>query len=372
MKELIKKDTSYQQWISVLKDRYGSSQLRVSVSVNREMLAFYWILGRDIVSMDAENRYGKGFYHNLSADLRKAIPNAKGFSSRNLRYMKSFYLLYSNATDFLQQPVAKLESEAVRQTGAIFSERADGNNVVQSAIDEIFQVPWGHHILIMNKCGNDKMQALFFVHKTVENGWSRAMLMNFLDTDLYNRQGKAINNFIRALPHPQSDLARELTRDPYNFDFITIAENYHEKELKDALMNNVTAFLMEMGGGFGLMGKEYRLKIGNTEQFLDLLFYNTKLHCYYVVEIKTRDFKPEDMGQLSAYIAAVDGMIKSEVDNRTVGLLICKTKDNVLAQYAVNNINAPIGISEYQLSNLLPEDFKGALPTIEEIEAELR
>lgn len=237
---------------------------------------------------------------------------------------------------------------------------------------EIFQIPWGHHILIMNKCGADRRKALFFVHKTLENGWSRAVLMNFLDTNLYERQGKAINNFSRTLPAPQSDLARELTKDPYNFDFVSITESYNEKELKDALMDNVTSFLFELGKGFALMGREYRVTVGNTEQFFDMLFYNTQLHCYVVVEIKTRDFKPEDMGQLGTYIAIADGMLKSDIDNRTVGLLICKTKDNVLAQYAVNSSNAPVGISEYELTNLIPDDFKSTLPSIEEIEKELK
>nr|MCR5789992.1 PDDEXK nuclease domain-containing protein [Lachnospiraceae bacterium] len=212
----------------------------------------------------------------------------------------------------------------------------------------------------------------FYVKETLENNWSRAVLLNFLDTNLYERQGKAITNFDKVLPEVQSDLAKEITKDPYNFDFLTIRKGYDEKELKDALMGNVQSFLMELGRGFAFVGREYRLMVGKTEQFIDMLFYNIRKHCYVVVELKTRDFEPGDMGQIGTYIAAVDGILKGEGDNQTVGLLICKTKDNVLAQYAVNMINAPVGISEYKLSNIIPEDFKGTMPTIEEIERELR
>ena len=206
----------------------------------------------------------------------------------------------------------------------------------------------------------------------MDNTWSRAVLMNFLDTDLYERQGKAVTNFKKLLPPVQSDLAQEMTRDPYNFDFLTIRKNYDEKELKDALMEHVQSLLMELGEGFAFVGREYRLVVGETEQFIDLLFYNIPNHCYVVVEVKVRDFEPADMGQLGTYIGAVDGILKREGDNQTVGLLICKTKDNVLAQYAVNMINVPIGISEYKLSNVMPEEFKSSMPTIEEIENELK
>ena len=213
---------------------------------------------------------------------------------------------------------------------------------------------------------------MFYSRKTIENNWSRAVLQNWLDTDLYERQGKAITNFALTLPAPQSDLAQEMTRDPYSFDFLTIRAQYDEKELKDALMENVQRLLMELGAGFAFVGREYRLVVGQTEQFLDLLFYNYLLHCFVVVEVKVSDFDPRDMGQLGTYVAAVDGMMRKESDNPTIGLLICKTKDNVLAQYAANVTNAPIGISEYQLSNLLKDEYKGKLPTIDEIERKLR
>ena len=213
---------------------------------------------------------------------------------------------------------------------------------------------------------------MFYSRKTIENNWSRAVLQNWLDTDLYERQGKAITNFALTLPAPQSDLAQEMTRDPYSFDFLTIRAQYDEKELKDALMENVQRLLMELGSGFAFVGREYRLVVGQTEQFLDWLFYNDLLHCLVVVEVKVSDFDPRDMGQLGTYVAAGDGMMRKESDNPTIGLLICKTKDNVLAQYAANVTKTPIGISEYQLSNLLKDEYKGKLPTIDEIERKLR
>ncbi len=267
--------------------------------------------------------------------------------------------LYPHAGNLPQVGVDSFELQNLPQVGVDFERM-------------VFNIPWGHNKLIIDKCKGETEKALFFVRETLKNNWSRAVLMNFLGTDLYDRQGKAITNFDKVLPSVQSDLAQEMTKDPYNFDFLTIRKNYDEKELKDALMQNVQSLLMELGRGFAFVGREYRLVVGKTEQFIDMLFYNIPNHCYVVVEVKVRDFEPGDMGQLGTYIGAVDGILKGEGDNQTVGLLICRTKDNVLAQYAVNMINAPIGISEYELSHVMPEEFKGSMPTIEEIENELK
>ena len=307
---------------------------------------------------NAENIYGSDFFKTLSADLCKELPDVKAFSVTNLRYMKRFYELYPNAEN-LPQPVAD----------------SSVSNLPQAVADSeqlVFCIPWGHNRTIIDKCRDNPAKALFFVKETIENNWSRAVLLNFLDTDLYERKGKAITNFSKVLPAVQSDLAQEMTKDPYNIDFLTLRANYDEKELKDALTGNIQKLLMELGKGFAFVGREYRLVVGSTEQFIDLLFYNIPNHCYVVVEIKARDFEPGDMGQLGTYIGAVDGILKGDEDKPTIGLLICKTKDNVLAQYAVNMINAPIGISEYELSSIIPEDFKSSLPSIEEIENELK
>ena len=338
------------------------------------MLMFYWSLGRDIVVMHAESRWGSGFFKELSRDLQKEIPNAKGFSPVNLRYMKRFYELFSD-DEIVQQVSARLESDVetaiVPQLAEQLQDVSASELAPQLAAD-LFSVPWGHIRLIIDKAKGDRDFAEFYIRETIENGWSRAMLMNYLDTGLYARQGKAITNFSKTLPAPQSGLAQEITRDPYQFDFTAIRKDYDEKELKDALMDNVSAFLMELGAGFALMGREYRLKVGDTEQWIDLLFYHAKLHCYVVIEVKVTDFKPEYVGQLGTYAVAVNHMLKAERDGPTIGLLICKSKDNVMAQYALEGTSQPIGISEYELSKLIPEDLRSSLPTIEEIEAELR
>jgi predicted nuclease of restriction endonuclease-like (RecB) superfamily len=213
---------------------------------------------------------------------------------------------------------------------------------------------------------------LFYVHKTLENSWSRAVLLNFLDTDLFERQGKAITNFEHTLPEPLSDLAQQITKDPYTFDFLTQTERYEEKELKQALIGNIERFLMELGKGFAYMGREYRLEVGNEERFIDMLFYHTGLHCYVVIEVKVQKFDPADLGQLGFYVSAVNHILKKDGDNPTIDLLVCKTKDDVVAQYTLEGTNLPLGISEYELSKLYPVDFKSSLPTIDEIEGKLR
>lgn len=230
----------------------------------------------------------------------------------------------------------------------------------------------GHHKYIIDKCGDNPEKALFYVNKILENNWSRAVLLNWLSTDLYERQGKAITNFSNQLTVPQEDLTQEMTKDPYNFDFLTLTEGYNEKKSKDALEENIVKFLLELGSGFAFVGREYRLVIGETEKFLDLLFYNIKLHCYVVIKVKTWRFDSDNIGQLGTYVAATNHILKSEKDNPMIGLLICKEKDNVLAKYALESSSEPIGISEYELSKLYPANFKGSLPSIAEIEQQLR
>ena len=238
-------------------------------------------------------------------------------------------------------------------------------------VEKLFSIPWGHHRYIIDKCKNVE-EAIFFVNKVRENNWSRDVLLNFLDTNLYKREGKAINNFEYRLPKENSDLAKQITKDPYNFDFLALKDEYNEKELKDALIDNIQKFLIELGTGFAYMGKEYRLQIGDSEEFLDMLFYNTTIHAYVVVEVKTKDFKPGDIGQLGTYVVAVDHILKSENDAKTIGLLVCKNKNEILARYGLESSSQPLGISSFELSKLIPENFKSSLPAIEEIENELK
>ena len=369
--KLMKQDGSYRDWIREISQRFRQSQLKAAVSVNAEMLRFYWSLGRDMEAQKANYAWGSHFYQQISEDLQDELPGVKSFSPRNLRYMHQFYKLFPEETvadgaawtapyEIVQQPVSQLAGDEIVQ-----------QPVSQSAAAEIFMIPWGHMVQILNKCGTDRERALFYVRKTIENTWSRAVLLNFLDTDLYERQGKAVTNFALTLPQPQSDLAQAITRDPYNFDFLTIREKYDETELKDALMDNLSRFLLELGNGFAFVGREVRLEIGNTENFIDMLFYNIRLHCYVVVEVKVKEFESGDMGQLGTYMVAVNHQLKGKDDGATLGLLICRSKDNVKARYALEASSQPMGISEYDISTFLPEGYKGSLPTIEEIEAEL-
>lgn len=359
MSGLIKRDETYTSWISELKERYQRSQIKASVAVNREMLLFYWSLGHDIVGMQAENRYGSGFYTALSNDLKRELPDARGFSVGNLRYMRRFYELYP------------AESENRQQLADDFANAENRQQVADDSEGIVFCIPWGHHLLLLDKCKGNRNKALFYARKALENNWSRAVLAHEIGADLYERQGKAVSNFSATLPVPQSDLAQEITKDPYQFDFLTIRERYDEKELKDALMDNITTFLLELGTGFAFVGREYRIQVGSKERFIDMLFYHIKLRCYVVLEVKVTDFEPAYMGQLGTYVVAVNHQLRTEGDNPTIGLLVCKSLDKVEAQYALEASSQPIGVSGYELAKLIPEDFKGSLPTIEEIEKEL-
>lgn len=350
-------DKEYKNWIKTLSSRYRKSQIKAALKVNDEMLHFYYDLGKDIVSMKAESKWGSGFMKNLSSDLKEENPEATCFSPTNLLYMKNFYLLYQSYLENAPQVEEKRENTAITQ------------QLVEQIAADVFSIPWGHHTILIDKFKKEPQKALFFVHQTVENGWSRDTLLNFIGTDLYERQGKALTNFKNTLPEETSDLAQELTKDPYNFAFTGITTKYNERKLKDALLNNITHFLLELGTGFAYVGKEYRLQIGEKEKFIDLLFYNLSLSCYVVVEVKIGEFDFADVGQLGGYVVSCNHILRKEGrDNPTIGLLICKQKDNLVAQYALESSSQPLGISEYELAKLYPEKIDGTMPTIEELE----
>ena len=359
MSNLIKIDKEYKNWISDVSKRFRKSQLKAAVKVNEEMLRFYWTMGRDIAKMSNEAKYGSQFYNTISTDLKDIFPDIKSFSPTNLKYMRYFYEMYPTA-EICQKVVDESETSENRQ------QLAD-----ESGLQWIFRIPWGHHMFLLDKCKENQEKALFYVKKTIENNWSRAVMQNQVSSNLYEREGKALTNFAKTLPAIQSDLAQAITKDPYNFDFLTMQETYNEKDLKDALLNDVSHFLLELGTGFAYMGREVRLVVGEKEKFLDLLFYNTKAHCYVVVEVKTGDFDSDNAGQLGTYVVAVNHQIKTEYDNPTIGLLVCRGLDRVEAQYALESSSQPLGISSYELSKLVPEKFKGSMPTIEEIETQL-
>ena len=363
-------DKDYTRWVEDLSVRYRQSQIKAAVRVNQELLKYYWELGRDIEEMHVEERWGQSVIKNLSVDLQLKNPNSTGLSRTNIYYAKKFYLLYSQYLKVVPQVVGQLENGKAQQAVK------DSPEIVPQPVGQLeemlFSIPWGHHRYLIDRYGTEPAKAFFYVKKTMHEGWSRDVLLNFMDSGLYEREGKALTNFTRTLPDETSDLAQELTKDPYNFAFTGITKPYNEQILKDALLANISQFLLELGTGFAYIGKEYRLQIGQKEKFIDLLFYNLNLSCYVVIEVKIGEFDFQDLGQLSGYVVACNHILRKEGrDNPTIGLLICRQKDSMLAQYALEGSNLPLGISEYDLEKLYPEKVEGTIPTIEEIEARL-
>ena len=363
-------DKDYTRWVEDLSVRYRQSQIKAAVRVNQELLKYYWELGRDIEEMHVEERWGQSVIKNLSVDLQLKNPNSTGLSRTNIYYAKKFYLLYSQYLKVVPQVVEQLENGKAQQAVK------DSPEIVPQPVGQLeemlFSIPWGHHRYLIDRYGTEPAKAFFYVKKTMQEGWSRDVLLNFMDSGLYEREGKALTNFTRTLPDETSDLAQELTKDPYNFAFTGITKPYNEQILKDALLANISQFLLELGTGFAYIGKEYRLQIGQKEKFIDLLFYNLNLSCYVVIEVKIGEFDFQDLGQLSGYVVACNHILRKEGrDNPTIGLLICRQKDSMLAQYALEGSNLPLGISEYDLEKLYPEKVEGTIPTIEEIEARL-
>lgn len=347
-------DPEYRQWVKTLATRYRKSQIKAAVKVNTEQLFYYLSLGKDIAERQADNKYGSSFYANLSRDLKEEIPGIEGLSETNIRYCKRFYLLYCQAITNLPQLVEDLETQNLPQV-----------------VEDLCSIPWGHHRLLIDRCYSNPQKALFFIHQTLENGWSRAMLQHWLNSDLFERQSKAITNFKSVLPAPESDLAQEVTKDPYNFTFAGVRDKYNETQLKKALLSNITSFLVELGSGFSYVGREYRLQIGDKEKFIDLLFYHLHLRCYVVVEVKTDEFDLPDVGQIGGYVVACNHILKRPDDNPTIGLLICRKKNRLMAQYSLESSSQPIAISSYELEKFYPVQIEGSIPTTEEIETKL-
>ena len=341
-------DKEYKKFLVELKEKVKNSQLKAAIKVNYELLNLYWELGKKITEKQKEYSWGDSFISNLSNDLKKEFPDMKGFSVQNLKNIRYWYLFYAEYLIGLQ-PVSQLKKIE----------------------NKIKSIPWGHNQRIMYKCKSVR-EAIFYVEKTIENGWSRTILEHQIDSKLYERLGSAISNFDSRLPKVQSELAKQTIKDPYNFDFLTLRDKYDERELEDALVKQITSFLLELGTGFSYIGRQVHLKVGDSDFYIDLLFYHVKLHCYIVIELKTEKLKPEFVGQLNFYITAVDKDIKSKNDNQTIGILICKDKDNVVAEYSLANISQPIGISKYKINKLLEKEYKSSLPSIEEIEQSIK
>lgn len=352
-------DEAYWAWVSDLSHRYQQSQIQAALGINAEQLKFYWSVGHDIMQMHVEERWGQSVLKQLSVDLTRKL-DRKGFSVTSLGYMKRFYLLYP---------------EAVINSTSNEGETSNDNlpSVGGKSHDAIFCIPWGHHKAIIDKVGNNTDKGFFFVCKTLQNQWGRGMLENMLSTDLYEVQGKAATNFNLTLSRPDADLASDLVKGTYNFGFVQISEQYNEAQLKDKLIDHIRQFLLELGRGFSFVGKEYRICGAGKEKYVDLLFYIIPLHRYCVIEVKTTEFDFPDAGQLAGYMGMVDENLNTYGDNDCIGLLICRSRNNVFAHYALSKINAPIGIAGYKLaSRTLPPELEGKIPTEKEIEDNLK
>lgn len=328
----------YDRFLHELKERIRNAQIRAALAVNRELVLLYWQIGQEILIRQRKQGWGAKVISQLAKDLQKAFPDMKGFSRTNLLYMRAFAEAYPDE-QFVQQAAG--------------------------------QIPWFHNCILLDKV-KDPDERLWYIQQTIQHGWSRSVLIQRVESGLYRRQGEgALTNFHQTLPQPQSELAQQILRDPYNFDFLSLGREAHERELEDALIRHIREFLLELGVGFAFVGSQYPLQVGDKEYKLDLLFYHFRLHCFVVIDLKTVEFEPEFSGKMNFYVSAVDDLMRGSVDNPTIGIILCKTQNHTVVEYALRDLNKPIGISTYQLKDSLPEPLKGNLPTIEELETQL-
>ena len=377
---------NYKDLLTEIKSRIQEAQLKTIMAANSQMLLLYWQMGNYIIQNQQAEGWGAKIIEKLSVDLKKEFPKLKGLSARNLLYMKQFAEAYpvpvlqqfiqiekelKSMESISQQAVAKLinieneQSEITQQPVAQFSEEVFLQSIVS-------RISWSHHIVLKNKVQN-LGQRFWYMLYIIEHGISRNVLSIQIESSLFDRQVKAkkINNFERTLPPPQTDFANYLLKDPYIFDFVQAKEKADERNIEEQLSGHITKFLLELGQGFAFMGRQVHFEIGETDFFVDLLFYHTRLHAYIVVELKARPFEPGDAGQLNFYVNVVNDKLKGQNDGDTIGLLLCKGKNEVLAEYALKGYNQPIGISDYQISKAIPEELKSQLPDIRELENEL-
>ena len=345
-RDMMTADEGYVQWMADIKQRFRQSQVKAAVRVNTAMLEFYWSLGRDMVELRAESKWGSGFFDQLSLDLRAAFPEETGFSVTNLKYMKRWYAFYNERVANRQRLVDEIRQQPADEKG---QQAAD-----QLEMPDIFgRIPWFHHVLIISKC-QTLDEAIFYINKVTEEGWSRSRLESQMAANLFGSQGAAVTNFEHTLPAPQSQLAKEILKDPYHFGFLSMSEEYEEKDLEDALVSNVTRFLMELGKGFSYVGRQMELQMpGGQTFFPDLLFYHIPQHRYVVIELKVVKYVPEFAGKLNFYVTAVDELLRGDGDNPTVGLIICKSTDKTVVEWSLRDINKPLGVSTYQLEQVV-------------------
>jgi predicted nuclease of restriction endonuclease-like (RecB) superfamily len=331
----------YAAFVDEIKDRIRSAQVRAVVAVNRELVLLYWQIGQGILTRQRQQGWGAKVIDRLASDLHHAFPDLKGFSARNLKYMRALVEAFPDES-FVQQAVA--------------------------------QLPWGHLTNLLVKV-RDADEREWYILKMIDHGWSRSVLAHQISTDLYRRQGRAVTNFDRTLPSLQSDLAQQMLKDPYNFEFLTLAGDAREKELERGLLSHLRQFLLELGVGFAFVGEQYPLEVGGEDFSIDLLFYHCRLHCYVVIDLKMRPFQPEFAGKMNFYLSAVDDLVRDPtVDQPTIGLILCREKNRLIAEYALRDLSKPIGVADFEtrLLQSLPSHLRGSLPTVEELERELQ
>lgn len=345
-------DNRYKKWLTELKSKIRSSQIKAALAVNSALIGFYWDLGKMIA--EQENVYSGKLIDRVSKDLRAEFPTMKGLSVRNLNYCRTFYQFYTDP--ILQQVVAKFQSNENQEF-----------TILQQLVA---QIPWGHNILIFSK-SKDYLEALFYIKNTIEHSWSRQVLEYQMQSDLFGRQGKSVNNFKSTLPAPRSELAEQIVKDPYVLDFLSLDANAREADIEMQLIEHITRFMLELGKGFAFVGRQVKLVVDGKEYFVDLLFYHIRLKCFVVVELKNTEFMPEYVGKLNFYLSAIDDRMKGPDDHPSIGILLCKGKSTIAAEFSLRDIQKPMGVTAFQLTSHLPEHLKNSFPSIEEMEQEL-
>jgi predicted nuclease of restriction endonuclease-like (RecB) superfamily len=328
---------SYDTLLQDLKGRIRTAQVKAALAVNQELILLYWQLGREILQRQAQEGWGSQVINRLAQDLKREFPAVKGFSPRNLKYMRAFADAYP-------------EEAIVQQVAA--------------------QIPWTHNCVLLDKVKNPQAR-LWYIQQVRDHGWSRNVMALQIESGLYHRQGEAITNFQTALPQPESDLAVDLLKDPYNFDFLTLGDRFRESELEQALIHHMRDFLLELGVGFAFMGSQYPLAVDGKDYRLDLLFYHTHLHCYVVIDLKLGEFEPEFSGKMNFYVSAVDAYLRRPGDNRTLGIILCRSKQKTTVEIALQDLDKPIGVSTYRLKANLPDTLQGSLPSAQQLQAEM-
>ena len=369
-------DKDYINWIEELKSRYRSAQIKAAVKVNAEQLRFNWELGRDLVTRKAEEKWGAGVVEQVSFDLQSAFPESKGFSPSNLWRMKQWYLFYADATEKLAQAereiqiISPLLNTELAQVGRESHSSSQSNSEAKSPFPKLFAlVPWKHHVTIVEKSKSID-EALYYIVKTISGNWSRNTLENCLNANLYKTNGGAITNFSDRLPSPQSELAQAITKDTYDFGFLSLNEGYKEEALETELEMHLTRFLLELGTGFAYLGRQKQIVVAGKTRRLDMLFYHINLRCYIVIELKVTPFQPEYVGKLNFYVNAVNHLMKKPEDNPTIGLLICSNKDETEVQYAFESVQNPMGVASY--NNVRIKEIQDQLPSVEELTKRIR